>query len=269
MTSRHFLEAVAAIFVLLIASTGVLNAQVSQTELADMLLTGSPVERARALEAAEAIAPARVSPQLHSALIMSLQRTNGILIEAHRSGRPVSTFEDPEYISKVQRVVADLRDPETIADLARATYSPAAVLAALVSFGHRSVPALVAEVSNLAAEQSVVEHSLRALRYIVQDIGVGRIDREMLSDIRRVTHQRLHGEQSLPSLLNAIDLAIVLEDPDLRAIVEKLATDPDEVAVRVGVASGNGSAVVDRMREHAAERLAGIPPSPPCCPRGT
>jgi hypothetical protein len=53
----------------------------------------------------------------------------------------------------------------------------------------------------------------------------------------------------------AIDLAAVLGDPDLRPILESLASDPNAVASR-----GIGAGSVEWIRKHAADRLAGAPP---------
>jgi hypothetical protein len=65
------------------------------------------------------------------------------------------------------------------------------------------------------------------------------------------------GKQSIVTLGAAIDLAAVLGDPDLRRILESLASDPNAVASR-GIVAGS----IEWIRKRATDRLAGVPPVP-------
>jgi hypothetical protein len=78
----------------------------------------------------------------------------------------------------------------------------------------------------------------------------------MQDDLRRAARQRLFGNQHDTTLLNAIDLGVTLDDPELTGIVSSLAYDRNEVIAR-GVTDPE---LIGRIQQRARDRLAGLPP---------
>ena len=243
--------------------TASLNAQVDQRALAQQLLRGGIGERSRALETARAIQPRNIGPELRAALISTLEREGQLHArrdEADRRGEAVEPLEDPEFIFRVSSVVAELRDPLAIPALTGAlgTGSGSPVTKALVAFGEQAVPALVEPVGSPRASPYVVDGALIVLRFLVEGAGPQPLSASSLNNIRRGAKSRLTGKQYFTTLWWAIDLAVALDDAELRRIVGSLASDPDEVVAR-GI---DDPELIEETQRLAAERLAGVPPKP-------
>lgn len=105
-----------------------------------------------------------------------------------------------------------------------------------------------------------VNQGLIALRFMVEGAGESPLSRESLEATRRAAELRLMERRPGigSTLRRAIDLAIALDDPDLRRVVESLASDRAEV-IRRGVTE---SYVIELTQTRAADRLAGRPPLP-------
>ncbi len=76
-TRRHVLLLVIALFAAVLHTASV-EAQVDQRALAEQLLRGQAIERSRALEAAQALGPQQIGPELRAALIKALEREDRV-----------------------------------------------------------------------------------------------------------------------------------------------------------------------------------------------
>ena len=126
------------------------------------------------------------------------------------------------------------------------------VIRALVAFGEPAVPAILSVLSTPDVAPSKVSQGLRTLRLMVEEAGPGALSPGTLVQMRGVAKRHLTGRQSVVTLWSAIDLAVVLEDEELRGRVETLARDPDEVRAR-GVEDPD---LIERTQERAAAALS-------------
>lgn len=247
---------------LLLLSSAILSpginaqAQVDQQAITQRLLGGDVEERNRALNsvAREIQAKRPIGQELRKALIALLERQNQIVREAERAGQFVADVEDPEFIARLSRTVAELRDPAAIPALSEATYGGRDVIKALAGFGEQALPDVIRVVSSRDSHYDVVDLGLITLRIMVENRSTRPLSGRALDAIRRAASQRLTGKQYFTSLWWAIDLAVALNDPALVKIVEALASDPREINAR-GI---NNPAVIEETQKRAADRLAGI-----------
>ena len=226
----------------------------SQLATAKRLASDVAPDRRSALEAARAIPVAQRGPELRAALLTLLERQNAVGRDARSRSLPLDAVEDPEFVSAVQRTVAEMRDPATIPALASAL-GMFVLVRPLADFGEQAIPAVVDVVSSPSSRYSAVDDGLRVLRLIVEGASgplSGR-SRALLGDAART---RLAGEQKFTTLWYAIDLAAVLGDADLTQTLRSLATDSGAVIAR-GVRTPR---LVEQTRKRAADRLAGVRP---------
>jgi hypothetical protein len=259
MKTRRSAALLATVLATVLHAT-IVGAQVDQHVIAQQLLGDNGGERHRALDVAQAIGPENTGPDLRAALIAVLERGNSMAVEAARRQEAVAKFEDPEFIARVARVVAGLKDPRAIPALAGALgmWSPA-VDDALADFGEQAAPVVLGVVTSSSSRPSAVNSGLVTLRFMVEAAGTRPLSAGTLGEIRRAAEQRLTGrQQSVTTLWEAIDLAVVLNDPGLRRTVEALASDPVEV-IATGVTDLQ---LIEQTRKRAADRLAGVPPLP-------
>jgi len=257
-TRRQVVLLVIALFAVALGPATV-QAQVDQRALARQILSGSAGDRSRALEAARALGPQNMGPELRTALIGALERegrTRAQRYEADLRGEALEPLEDPEFIARVASVVAELRDPRAIPALTSALGTGSPVTRALVDFGEQAVPSLLAAVKSPATIHYVVEDALLVLRLMVEGAGPHPLSTATLNEIRGAAKQRLTGKQYFTTLWDAIDLGMALDDPDLKRIVQSLASDRGEVVAR-GIDDPDTIGETQRL---AAERLAGVPP---------
>ncbi|MGH7612977.1 MAG: hypothetical protein ACREMW_02905, partial [Gemmatimonadales bacterium] len=210
--------------------------------------------------AAGALGP-QIGPELRAALIRALERegqNHAQRYHADLRGEALEPLEDPEFIGRVSSVVAELRDPGAIPALVGALGTGPPVTRALVAFGEQAVPALLVAVRSPETTLYVVDDALLAFRFMVEGAGPHPLSAGTLNEIRRAAKQRLTGKQHFSTLWWAIDLAIALKDPDLRRIVQSLASDRDAVVSR-GIEDPE---TIEETQRLAAERLAGVPPKP-------
>ena len=112
---------------------------------------------------------------------------------------------------------------------------------------------MLAVVTSADSDREVVGAGLVALRFMVEGVQARPLSPGTRERITQAAKQWLvAGKQSILTLGAAIDLAAVLGDPDLRRILESLASDPNAVASR-GIDAGS----IERIRKRAADRLAG------------
>lgn len=252
-------------FALLIALAARSEAQVTpppidQEEVARRLLTGNGSERGRALVSVLRIGRENVTPQLRSALITALEREGRLVAEilAHRArGAVVPNGENPELIAGLAKVVATFRDRRVIPALAGALGSSPQAIHALAEFGEPAAPAVFQVLENTAST-SVEMDAMLALRFMVEGVG-GPLSAGTRDRMRQVARERLTTRQeSITTVRSAIDLAVALNDAELRRIVQSLASDRNAViALR-----DTDAEMITTTQRIAAERLAGVPPRP-------
>jgi hypothetical protein len=253
-------QVVLLIIVLVAAALGsaVAHAQVDQSALAAQIRRANAKERSRALEQVRLLGPESTGPELRAALIAALEQEGqlrGRRYHADLRGDRLEPLEDPEFVFRLSRVVAALRDPQAIPALTGALGSGAPVRRALVAFGEEAVPALVAAVGSPESIEYVVDDALIALRLMVEGAGPQPLSAGALTEVRRVAKLRLTGKQYFTTLWDAIDLAVALDDPELTQIVRSLASDRDAVIAR-GIEDPE---LIQETQRLAAERLAGVP----------
>lgn len=232
--------------------------QLDQGVIARALLGQDKQVRNRAFEAVLAIVPADIGPELRTALITLLERSNQIPSEARRRGVAVSTLDDPEFISSVSRFVADLRDPRAIPALAEATYGWVTVMRSLAAFGEQAAPAVLRIVTSPDSHYELQEHGLITLRFMIERADVNPLSPATVEQIRLAAEQHLTGKPYFTTLWHAMDLAFALRDPNLRRIIESLASNRNAIIAR-GV---DDPKVIELTQKRAADRLAGVLPVP-------
>jgi hypothetical protein len=230
------------------------QAETDQRRIAQQLLGSDKQQRSIGLEAARVIGASNTRHELRTALIRLLEMENRVVAETLERGATVDTVEDPEFISALARIVADLRDPVAIPALAGAlsTYS---VIAPLADFGEQAAPAVLAVVRS-SKDHYAVEDGLRSLRFMIE--GPRPLSAATLREIALVTEQRLSGKQAFATLWYAIDLASVLKTSRLQTILQSFASDP-----KVIVETGNVQPqIIRRTQQRAIDRLTGVAPPP-------
>lgn len=236
-------------------------APVDQSEVARQLLTGDAVERGRALSRVRQIGPERVNPQLRGALISALERENTLVGQSRArraAGEIVPRLGNPELAAGLAHVVSAFRDPRAIPGLAGALGSSPPASSALADFGEPAAPAVLLALET-TTRIGVADDALTTLRFMAEGVGARPLTDATRDRIRRAAKRRLtEPQKSITTIWKAIDLAVALKDPELRGIVQSLASDRSAV-VRL---RNTESDLVDRTQRLAAERLAGVPPLP-------
>ncbi len=255
MNRRRVVPLLAALqFVMLAIATATGQAQADQHALAQRILGRNVEDQSSAVWAAMTLGSQATGPELRAALITLLERNNRILDEAAKRKVTLDRLIDPEFVAHVAHAVSQLEDPQAIPALAGALGSGSTLVPdALADFGERAAGAVVRVVTNPETrDHEAVDDGLLSLRFMVEGGGARPLSAGTLGEIRRVAKQRLTGKQYAPTLWKAIDLAVVLGDPDLRRIVESLAADRSEVVAR-GI---EHAGLIDATQKLAAGRLA-------------
>jgi len=249
MNGLRVVPLLAALHVVMLA-TG--QAQSDQHTLARRILGGNVEDQSSAVWAAMTLGSQATGPELRAALIALLDRSIGLVDEARKRGEAVSV--GPEFVSHVAHAVSQLEDPQAIPVLARALGKTGSTLVpdALADFGEQAAGAVLRVVTDPEGPYEAVSNGLLSLRFMVEGRGARPLSTGTLSEIRRAAKQRLTGKQSAPTLWKAIDLAVVLGDPELRRIVESVAADRGEIVAR-GI---EHSGLIEATQRLAAGRLA-------------
>lgn len=253
MNRRRVVPLLAALQVVMLATaTG--QAQSDQHTLAQLILSGNVADQDGAVWAAMTLGPQMTGPELRAALIALLDRSIGLVDEARKRGEAVSVGS--EFVAHVAHAVSQLEDPQAIPVLARALGKTGSTLVpdALADFGERAAGAVLRVVTDPEAHYETVSDGLLSLRFMVEGRGARPLSAATLSEIRGAAKQRLTGKQDAPTLWKAIDLAVVLGDPELRRIVESIAADRGEILAR-GI---EDSGLIEVTQKLAAGRLANL-----------
>lgn len=265
MRSLQWISQAALAALLLCFAGGVAEAQVDQGQLADQLRHGDRAAQFAATQRVLDIGPELAGQPVRDALISAMAE-EGERQAAWRRGEAPRP-EHPEMIARMAWVVSQWEDPRAIEPLAQALGTGAGAIRGLARFGEPAVRATVdvARTGQGPGSSALVSDALLALRFLAE--GVGRIPLSASSreQITLVARERLEPTPIQPSvaiLWRAIDLAIVLHDPELREIVEAMAADPSEIESRLAHLDGLQPEHVERIRQVAVDGLNGIPPLP-------
>lgn len=249
-------------FTLLVVLAATVEAQtparIDQSELARRLLTGDGSERGGALARVRQMRPENVTPQLRSALITALEQESRLLagfLAGRARGQGVPDPGNPELIAGLAHVVAAFRDPRSIPGLAGALGSSPPAMSALAEFGELAAPAVL-QVVETTTDGSVEDDAMTTLRFIAERVG-----RSLTGSIRtsmcKAARERLTTPQKfVTTVWKAIDLAVAVDDAELRRVVQSLASDRNAVIALINTEPD----LIDRTQRLASERLAGIPP---------
>ncbi len=226
-----------------------------QQVVAKQLSSVDREQRVGALSRALALEPQRTGPDLRMALIALLEQQNALRTKARRDNLPVGAVADPESVSAVHRAVARLNDPKAIPALANAM-GMFTTVRALTAFGEQAAPDVLRVVMSPDSSSYAVEDGLRVLMWMVQSQDRSPLSTGTLAQIREAAEQRLNnGVRMFTTLWYAIDLAMALNDQELRRTVQTLATFPGAVIAR-GVTDPE---LIQKTQQRATDRLAGVP----------
>lgn len=127
-----------------------------------------------------------------------------------------------EAIFDYMDAVAGLRDPRAIPFLVEVLNHGAVATNGLADLGAAAFPAVLAAVKAPEGFDMDVSGGVTALRFMVED---GSLNSRQLEQVREVVRERLSGTQSFFVVKAAVHLAVALDDPELRRIVERIAAD--------------------------------------------
>ena len=162
------------------------------------------------------------------------------------------------YLSEIEAMclgsALDLKSRQAIPELVKALGLGFSVVARqLAEFGQDAAPAVLGVVTSAASAPEAVASGLFTLRLMIEGAGARPLPAGTREDIARAAEQWLTARpQSILTLAAAIDLAAALGDPDLRRVLERLASDRDAVA-SLGIGAGS----IDQIQRRASDGLAG------------
>lgn len=239
---------------------GVAEAQVDQGQLVEQLRHEDRAARFSATQRVLDMGPDHASPPLREALITALADEGDRYTAWRRGDAPRPAY--PEMIARMAWVAAHWEDVRAIEPLARALGTGSGAIWGLARFGEPAVEATIeaARTREGLGSTAIVTDALLALRFLAEGVGRTPLSASSRERIMAVARERLEPKQPHASILRrAIDLAVVLDDPELRRLVEAMAADPGEVESRLEHAEPDH---IERTRERAAQRLGGEPPLP-------
>lgn len=255
--NRHVKNLGSAVLVMgmiLCATPG--TAQVGQAELAHQVLHADRTARLEAVDRARLIEPSAMHPQLRAALVEALEE-EGVLVGQRRRGE-VGYFEHPELIARLALVVGRFNDPETIPALVGALGMSPPAMRSLAEFGELAAQPVV-RIAEQADDGSVIMDALTSLRFMAEGHVKHPLSRTSRERIANVAMSRLTTPQRFATnVWRSIDLAIALDDPELRRVVETLSVDRDSVRA-LGVTEPD---LIQKTQQRALDRLTGVPPLP-------
>ncbi len=234
------------------------QAQVTQGQLVDQLRLGDRAAQFSATQRVLDMGPEHADPSVREALISALAEEGDLQAAWRRGDAPRP--EHPEMIARMAWVVSQWEEPQVIEPLAKALGTGSGAIRGLVRFGEPAVRATVeaARTREGIGSTAIATDALLALRFLAEGVGRTPLSDSSRELITMVARERLEPRQPYaPILRRAIDLAVVLGDPELMAIVEAMASDPAEVEARL---ENPEPERVEQTRRWAAERLSGEPP---------
>ena len=266
--SRQTVRQLLAALVTILLCPLVASAQVNQSKLAQQIRGGDYEDRDLAVGIAAKIPPRKMNDGLRLALIAALEAeiervdTRSRELRAGADGEPLG---NPEFVAVLSRLVVPLGDKRSIPALVGAMRFAPPASDALTAFGELAAPHVLEVVMDPRSFRSHVDTGLIALRYMIEQPSTDYpLTASTLDSIRKAARLHLLAEDPLGTGMTmrwAIDLAIALDDPKLRRIVESLASDPAAARAR----EVNRPDRIKRTQQRARDRLAGIKalPRPP------
>ena len=243
----------------------VASAEVNQSELARQFRVGDYEDLGLAARIVATIPPQIVEDALRLALIGALEAevervdTRSRVLRAGADAAPVG---NPEFVAVLSRLVVPLDDPRSIPGLVGVMRFTPPAMGALAAFGELAAPHVLEVVMDARCFRSQVDNGLITLRYMIEQPSTDHpLAASTLDRIREAARLHLLSKDPLgtgTTMRWAIDLAIALDDRELRRIVESLASDPDAVRAR----DVNRPDRVAKTQQRARDRLAGIPALP-------
>ncbi|HQZ40021.1 MAG TPA: hypothetical protein PLH72_13370 [Vicinamibacterales bacterium] len=234
-----------------------------QIAIASQLVSNDPVQQSRALLAVETMDQSTLGDDVKAALATALQqesRRNTRRYWQNRAGQALEPLPDPELMAHLSRVVAELHDPRTIPALAESLGVGSPAIRTLAGFGELAAPAVLDVVMSPASTHYAIDQGLIALRFMVEASRTGhRLSPSILERIGHAAEYHLtHRPRFIFTVWRAIDLAVTLQDPRLRTIVQAFASGP-QPATAMGATDSDD---LERTQKKALDGLAGVPPLP-------
>ena len=238
--------------------------EASQTALAELIASAHVAERSRALVAIDRQAKEDIDLNLRAALFEALKRETFAHVARHKAGqrgKPLPELENPMFVGALIRSVVRLGDARSIPALAPATAFGFEAIHALAAFGEAAAGEVLDVVEDREGMYYAVEGGLVTLRFMIESPRAGVLSARTMQRVRKAVRDRLAGHTGNAEFIvlwAAIDLAVILGDADLRAIVRALADNKDELLKR-GITHVE---VARQTRQRAIDGLGGIPPKP-------
>ncbi len=212
----------------------------TQAEAARDLRSADTIRIRAALNEFAMVPVAEQTPELRRALVEALERE-------HAS----PMFRDSHVLVGLARATIEIGrvgDPVAIPALALFTMSGWSVFEVLASLGDPALRAVLNTASSPESRSTMVGDALRALEMFIDKWGLDAFDEPTYQEMKVLAAKALEGPTDFYTLAGTIGLAVLLEDPELRAMVEDLASSDDAVRAR-GVT--NPRAIVEAcVREH-------------------
>lgn len=187
---------------------------------------------------------AEQGPELRAAVVDFVLR--------QREGSTSLRYYAPAELAEVVLEIAQTGDPLAIPALAAFPMTGWQIYWALVSLGEPALRAVLEAASSPAHGEGTVSSALKTLAMFVDEWGPEAFDEHTHAEMKRIAAGYLRGPTDWTILDGAVELAIQLEDPELRSQVEELAASDEAVRAR-GVKEEH---VIEKIRREAAERLA-------------
>lgn len=188
---------------------------------------------------------AEQGPELRAAIVDFLLR------QKEGSG----SLRDGHVVAELTEValeIAQTGDPTAIPALAAFPMGGWRIYWALVSLGEPALRAVLETASSHASDEATVSSALETLAMFADEWGPEAFDEHTYEELKGLAARYLHGPTYWTILGSSIELAIQLEDPDLRLQVGRLAASDAAVRAR-GIEETYD---IDQIRKRAAARLA-------------
>ena len=261
---RHGVPPLVLLIVSISPSKARAQVRPDQAALAAAIANGSYDERMDALAKLRRIPPGERGPAVRSALVQELRRQAKDLEDRRRAriaGHPMPPVADEgESLFEELELVTQHRDPTLIPAVVPHLETGNRVAMWLAWFGEPAVPyVLEVAASNDPGHEAEVYSALETLRFMVEGVGRNPITPTTRAEIASLALERLTGRQYFGILWGAIDLGgVMLDRPEIRDVFKSLSSDTDAIKAR-GISDPD---LIEKTRQRAADRLAGIPPLP-------
>jgi len=236
------------------------RSSVDQHRTSQLVTSPNLMERYEGVYLASQLHPTEMTEELRAALIARLKVENRRLDE-NLVGKFFfeETETDTAAITGIHRILAQFRDPKLIPDMVDGM-GMGTFIRALIGFGVQAVPFVTRTVASAQSSYPKVDDGLRVLRIIVEEKGISSIPPADLKSMRSAANQRLREKQkSFTTIWYGMDLAVLLQDPELKKVLQRIAKDKDYV-LQLGVTDLE---LIAKTQMRAADRLSGIPAAPP------